>query len=136
MSYSLKEIVENEGFLNIARAIRRATVNAQYRKASGSQVFEIHYGLAQEWKRKVKYREQFVMALSEFVQEYNAENARHAEQIAKNPERGKERRESISINDLNEVISLTEKFGSELVGMLLLAYGYAKEENKGKEDVQ
>ncbi|MCL6477224.1 MAG: hypothetical protein K6T65_02290 [Peptococcaceae bacterium] len=134
MSYSLKEIVENEGFLSIARAIRRATVNAQYRKAKGSQVFEIHYGLAQEWKRKVKYPEQFVMVLSEFVQEYNAENARHAEQIAKNPERIKERRESISINDLNEVISLTERFNSELVGMLLLAYGYAKEENKGKEE--
>ncbi|AEG16476.1 hypothetical protein Desku_2975 [Desulfofundulus kuznetsovii DSM 6115] len=126
MAYNLKTIIENEGFQNIARAIRRATVNAQYRKASGTQVFEIHYGLAQEWKRKVKFQDQFVIALSDFVQKYNAENARHAEQK-------KERRESISDKDLDEVLELINKNGSELVGMLLLAYGYAKEE-KSKEE--
>lgn len=129
MSYNLKEIIENEGFQNIARAIRRATINAQYRKALGTQVFDIHYGLAQDWKRKVKYEDQFITALCDFVQKYNAENYRHAEQK-------KERRESVNVKDLNEVIDLIsiKKHGSELVGMLLLAYGYAKEDNKTKEE--
>ncbi|MFZ5646390.1 MAG: hypothetical protein ACOY30_02100 [Bacillota bacterium] len=141
MSYGLKEIIENEGFLNIARAIRRATVSAQFSKAKekekdGTMKFDIHYGLAQEWKRKVKYPEQFVVVLSDFVQQYNAENARHAELAAKKPEQYKERRKSITDRDLNEVIGLidNEKYGSELVGMLLLAYGYAREESKVKEE--
>ena len=115
---NLKEIVENQGFLNIAAAIRRATVNAQYRKSHGSQVWDIHYGLAQEWKRQLKFKERFVTALAEFAQKYNAENARHAEQ-------GKERRKNITSEDLNQVMELIEKRGSELTGMLLLAYGYA-----------
>lgn len=127
MSYNLKEIIENEGFQNIARAIRRATVNAQYRKALGTQMFDIHYGLAQDWKRKVKYEDQFITALCDFVQKYNAENARHAEQK-------KENRERVSVKDLNNVIDLISVKGSELVGMMLLAYGYAKEDNKTKEE--
>jgi hypothetical protein len=128
MAYDLKGIVENEGFKNIAGAIRRATVNAQYRKALGNQVFEIHYGLAQDWKRKVKFKDQLIIAISDFVQQYNAENARHAEK------QKKERRESISVRDLNEVLELININGSELVGMLLLAYGYAKEEKPKEEN--
>lgn len=120
MGYNLRGIVENEGFLNTATAIRKATVNAQYRKTSGSQVWDIHYGLAQEWKRQVKFSDRFVSTLSEFVQQYNAENAKHAEQ-------GKERRKNITTEDLNQVIKLIVDNGSELVGMLLLAYGYATE---------
>ncbi len=127
MGYDLQKIVDNEGFLNIATAIRKATVNAQYRKVAGTQVWDIHYGLAQEWKRQVKYPDRFVIALSKFAQQYNAENARHAEQ-------GKERRKNISTQDLSQVVKLIEDKGSELVGMLLLAYGYAKEPKEPKED--
>lgn len=124
----LNDIVEkSEGFRNLATAIRKATVSAQYRKARGNQVFEVHYGLAQEWKRKVKFKDEFVVTLSDFVWQYNQENARHAEQK-------KEPRKNISTEDLDQVIVLIDKHGSELVGMLLLAYGYAREPREDDGD--
>ncbi len=124
MAYALGDIIENEGFKNVARAIRRATVNAQLRKAAtGKTPFEIQYGLAQQWKRKVKFKDQFIIELSDFCQKYNAESARSMEV-------GRERRALISDDDLTQVICLIEKHSSELVGMLLLAYGYAKEDKE------
>lgn len=119
--YKVDEIIQNPGFLNIATAVRKATINPQMRKAmTGVAPFEIHYGLAQEWKRKARDSEQLITALSDFVQQYNAENAKHAEQ-------NKERRRNITTDDLNEVLRLIHGHGSELVGMLLLAFGYARE---------
>lgn len=122
----LKEIVDNGGFQNLATAIRKATVNAQYRKAQGTNDFEIHYGLAQEWKRKVKFKTELVAAICDFAQQYNEENARHVEQ-------GRERRKSITKEDLDQVIGMIEAKGPELVGMLLLAYGYAREKQEAHE---
>ena len=117
----ISEIVQDVGFQGIATAIRRSTVNAQYRKAlQRSSPFEIRYGLAQEWKRKVRFRDQFVAELGDFISSYNAENARHAEQ-------GKERRKDVTRQDLDSVIRLIDAFDSELVGMLLIAYGYARD---------
>jgi len=129
MSYGLTDIIENPGFKNVAKAIRRATVNAQMRKSiTGKTPFEIQYGLAQDWKRKVKFKNQFIIELCNFVQKYNAESARHMEI-------GKEPRELITDDDLNMVLQLIEDKSSELVGMLLLAYGYAREEkDKGKDE--
>jgi len=114
-------IVQDEGFLNIATAIRRSTVNAQYRKArEGKSPFEIRYGLAQEWKRQVRFKEQFIATLGDFVSSYNAENARHAEM-------NREVRKAITIQDMDRVIGLIDRHSSELVGMLLLAYGYGRD---------
>jgi hypothetical protein len=114
------EIISDEGFLNLAAAIRKATVNAQYRKAQGKREWDIKYGLAQDWKRVVEQPDKLVAAISDFVQQYNAENARHAEE-------SKERRSNITTRDLDQVLDLIKKNGSYLVGMLLLAYGYARD---------
>lgn len=114
------EIISDEGFLNLASAIRRATVNAQYRKAQGRRDWDIKYGLAQDWKRVAEQPDKLVIAISEFVQQYNAENARHAEE-------NKERRKNITTRDLDQVLNLIKNYGSFLVGMLLLAYGYARD---------
>lgn len=104
----------------MASAIRRATVNAQYRKAQGRRDWDIKYGLAQDWKRVAEQPDKLVIAISEFVQQYNAENARHAEE-------NKERRKNITTRDLDQVLNLIKNYGSFLVGMLLLAYGYARD---------
>lgn len=122
MSYDLQDIVLNKGFQNVAKAIRRSTIYAQIRKSkTGRSPFEIQYGLAQDWKRKARFKDQFIAELADFVQRYNAESARHMEL-------GKEPRELVSTQDLSDIISLIEKNNSsELVCMLLLAYGYAKE---------
>lgn len=127
MGYGLQEIIQNPGFQNVARAIRRATINAQMQKAiTGKTPFEIHYGLAQDWKRKVKFKDQFIIELADFIQRYNNENARHMEQ-------GKGGRALVTTKDLNEVVDLIEKHSSELVGMLLLAYGYARDPQETDE---
>ena len=105
----------------MATAVRKATINQQYQKSiTGTSLFEIRYGLAQDWKRRVRYPQQFICALSDFIQSFNSENARHAEQ-------GKKTRANVTTEDLEQVISLIEKHGSELVGMLLLAFGYARD---------
>lgn len=122
----LQEIFDNPGFLNLATAIRKATVSAQFRKAQGADTFNIHYGLAQEWKRKVKFKNELVVKISDFVQQYNEENARHAE-------KNKERRKNVTTEDLNQVFQLIDSKGPELVGMLLLAYGYAREPREEQE---
>lgn len=123
------EIISDEGFLNLATAIRKATVNAQYRKAQGRREWDIKYGLAQDWKRIVEQPDKLVAAISDFVQQYNAENARHAEE-------SKERRSSITTRDLDQVLDLIKKYGSYLVGMLLLAYGYARDVREKDELVE
>lgn len=129
MSYpSVREITDNPGFETIAAAVRRATIKAQIRKAkTGRVVFEIQYGLAQEWKRKAKHRDEFIKELADFVQRYNAETAKHAEQ-------GKEMRPYVYTEHLDQLVELIQDDkSSELVGMLLLAYGYALE-SKGGDD--
>ncbi|MHB8170814.1 MAG: hypothetical protein ACYDG6_04635 [Thermincolia bacterium] len=130
ISETTKEIIENQGFRNIATAIRKATINAQIRKSiTGKSPFEIRYGLAQNWKRKAKFKRELIIELSSFVQEYNNENARHAEQ-------NKETRKNITTQDLEQVIELIEndKYGSELVCMLLLSFGYALEPKEAQEN--
>jgi len=110
--YGMKEIVENPGFLSIARGVRNCTI---YAASLGGR--EIHYGLAQQWKQKIKggFKE-FIPALCDFVQTQNWE--------VESRLNGKGH--TIRKEDLDSVMGLIEKHGAELVGMLLLAYGYAR----------
>lgn len=121
---AFKEIVENEGFRRIAYAIRHSTVIPQYLK-DREGLYEIRYGLGNEFKRKSAYPKEFLVALSNFVHEYNRENAQKAES------KGQQRRKNVRESDLDEIVRLVDKFGSEVVGNLLVAYGYATE---AKED--
>lgn len=119
--YDMKEIVENAGFLSVAWAIRNATITALWLQQQGNKkVPEVRFGLAQKWKQKIKGgAKEFVPVLAEFVQNYNWEVINRLE--------GKYH--TVSKEDLDQVISLIENNGkdqSELVGMLLLAYGYAR----------
>ncbi len=123
--YGMKEIVENPGFLSIARGVRNCTI---YAVSLGKR--EPHFGLAQQWKQKIKGGDkEFIPALSDFVQTQNWEIEYRL--------KGKEH--VIQKEDLDDVITLIEKYGSELVGMLLLAYGYSRapktdNENLSKEE--
>lgn len=110
--YDMKEIVENLGFLSVARGIRNCTI---YAVSLGER--EPRFGLAQQWKQKIKGGVGvFVPVLCDFVQAQNWE-VEH---------RLKGKGHSIKKEDLDLVMGLIEKYGVELVGMLLLAYGYAR----------
>lgn len=116
----LSRILETEGFQNIAYAIRQSTVVAQYRKQQNDRRYDVRYGLGQELVRKANYPQEFVAALSDFLHQYNAENA----QVMEN-RRGPYRR-SIHTADIDQIVDLVDEFGAPLVCNLLVAYGYAR----------
>ncbi len=130
---ALQSILDNEGFKNIAGAIRRATVSEQFIKArTGQQTYEIHYGLFQDMERKARFQDQFVAALSAFITDYNTENARIAERRARSERGGTgnatgRRRPQITDRDVKDIMTLIDVHDSEPVAMLLLAYGSARE---------
>jgi hypothetical protein len=125
------KIIEDEGFQAIAAAIRQATVIGQYWAARQTGYpYEVRYGLGQELLRAANYPEHFLAALSEFIQSYNAENARIDERIAKKslPDVPGMRRASVRAEHINHVVRLIDEYGnSELICKMLVAYGYARD---------
>ena len=137
----LTEITHNEGFRRIAYAIRQSTITAQYRRAQlGDRTYEVRYGLGQELMREARYRNKFMIALSEFLQRYNAETSREEEKIANRlgrklsleDRRKYNLRTSILNTDIDEIAGLIDRFeSSELIASMLVAYGYAREPFRG-----
>lgn len=122
----IADVIRNEGFRNVAAAMKQATVGEQMHKSRGAQVFDIKYGLFQEIKRKARFPEQLIAAVAAFISEYNYENARRAEQL-KN--KGGRRRKSVSVDDLDKLNQLfidhPSPNASETIAMLLIAYASA-----------
>lgn len=116
----LAPILENQGFRNMAEAIRRSTIVPQYR-GRGESEYDIRYGLGQELRRKALYNHEFVAALSEFMQSYNAENARVYEK------QKVQYRKNILTSDIEDIVRLVDKYGAATVGNLLIAFGYARD---------
>lgn len=116
----LEEILNNEGFKNIAYAIRQSTVTAQYKKAKlNDRKYDVRYGLNQELARRSRYPSEFIAALSEFLHKYSAENANVMET------RSQPYRRNVRTADIEEIVRLVDQHGSELIANLLIAYGYA-----------
>lgn len=116
---NVSEIVTATGFLNIARAIRNTTIYAVGMKNSNR---EPRFGLAQRFKQRIKAgKSEFLQELSEFVQNQNWE-VQHKLKGAGFV---------VSTTDLDEVVKLVDARdnGHQLVGMLLLAYGFARAES-------
>lgn len=117
----LSEILESPGFVNIAYAIRQSTIIAQYRKKEGDRRYDVRYGLGRDLVRQSQYPNEFVAALSDFLHNYNAENAQVMET------RSGPYRRSVQTSDIQDILQLIDKHGSDLVAKLLVAYGYARE---------
>jgi hypothetical protein len=138
----LSEVIKNEGFRNVARAIRRSTIgevvqqSERYKSRMGGVRYDVRYGLGQELKRRARKAEEFLGAVAAFAQSYNWENSRVREQFDK---QGRElpahrRRFDISDFDLDAVVRLIEEAEDpETVALLLVAYGFAKAEREGAE---
>jgi len=118
----VKEIIESPGFQSIARAIRNTTVYAVSMKNSNR---EVRFGLAQRWKQRIKSGDtEFLAELSDFVQQQNWEVVN----------RLKGRGHQVTASDLDDIVCLTAKYHAGLVGMLLLAYGFARAEAVGTKE--
>ena len=115
----LTKITENPGFKNIAQAINSATVYA----GKNDKGWERIYGLAQRLGSQTASKQDFIVELMSFIASYENENLRIDEELQR---KNKTRRIWTTKEDLDSVIHLIEKYGSNLVGNLLIAYGYAK----------
>lgn len=124
----LSPILENDGFRNIATAIRRSTVIPQYLGRKTSR-FDIRYGLGQDLKRKAQYPDEFVRTLADFMQSYNEETVRVYERT-----KGQSRRKTITTNDIEAVVALVDEYGSETICNLLVAFGYARDPKEKVEE--
>ena len=125
---NLREILDSPGFANIARAIRESTVRAQYRKnKKNDKRYAVRYGLGRDLVRQSQYPEDFVAALSEFILNYNAENAQVLERYPEVRYPQYKHRWDVQTRDINDILALIDKHGSNLIAKLLVAYGYASE---------
>ncbi|MCO5193114.1 MAG: hypothetical protein M9930_07460 [Anaerolineae bacterium] len=127
---NLTPILESKGFRNIATAIRRSTISAQYRKkAFDDRRYDVRYGLGRDLMRQAQYSSDFLIALSEFMQSYNQENAQVLDS------RPGPYRPSITTEDIEDIVRLIDAYGSaELIAKMLIAFGYAREPRQ--EDTQ
>ena len=124
----LAEIIHNEGFRNIAEAIRRSTVIPQGQKARGrDSLYDIRYGLGSKLLRHAQYNVDFIQELSQFMHDYNRENARKLET------RKQQFRSNITMDDIEEIVMLIDKFKAPTIANLLVAFGYARDPNLGQK---
>jgi len=122
------QILQSEGFKNLAYAIRHSTVVPQSRKKRGKPVVDVRYGLGQQLARKAAYPAEFLAELTEFLHLYNAENAQLRENN-RNPFR-----KNVTTADIEAIAALVDQFGSKVVCNMLVAYGYAREPYEGKDE--
>ena len=118
----LMPIIQNEGFRNIAKAIRHSTVIPQYKGRKESR-HNIRYGLGQDLKRKAQYPDDFIQELGAFMQSYNEENARVYEQS----KGGAPGRKAITVGDIEAIVKLIDDYDSVTICNLLIAFGYARD---------
>jgi hypothetical protein len=124
----LSPILQSQGFRNVATAIRKGTINAQYQRKQNKlpSGFEVHFGLSHELRRNATYRDRFISTLCNYLNTYNLENLRVSSRSAENSQQ-KYLRKNVETSDIEEIVRLTDEYGSELICGLLLAYGYAKD---------
>ena len=118
MDTKLREIVENKGFVAVAKAIRQSTVNLQYTPKENRK-YEVRYGVAQTLQVKSKTPEDLAEYIGEFIAAYNAETARQTEKS------GQVLRANVREDELTEFYVLLDRFPSKLVGAMLASYGFA-----------
>lgn len=127
-----------DGFKNLAYAIRQSTVTAQYRKSNKEKFqvrYDVRYGLGQQLARKANYPADFLVEMTKFLHEYNAETSQMYETLMTrykgNIPEGirRQMRRRVETSDLDELLRLLGKFNndSKLICNMLVAYGYARE---------
>lgn len=126
--HNLREIIENEGFQAVAKAIRKSTVTLQYTPKENRR-FDIRYGLAQQLQNKSKSKDDLATFIGEFIGTYNSETARDAEK-----NNGKTVRANVKDEELIQFYTLLDKKPPRLLGALLTSYGFALGKYKEEED--
>ena len=132
----LGNIITNEGFLAVAKAIRNSTVILQT-LTKDRRKFEIRYGLSQDIQNKSKSKSDLTIFIGEFVTTYNAETAKRTENLLKNNNKDEKIRAFVKKEELSEFYQLLDgdNHSSRLIGALLSSYGFAKTKQQSKEKI-
>ncbi|MCK8816754.1 hypothetical protein MWH28_05135 [Natroniella sulfidigena] len=115
---SYSSILENEGFKSFAKAIRNSTLVPVYL----NQKKKIKFGLLQDLRRAALNKDTLLTKLSEFMADYNNENG--LESFHHN----KQSRSNLTTTDFEQVVELIDKHDSKIIGNMLLAYGFGKDD--------
>ena len=116
---TLTPVLNDPGFQAVAAAIRNATVSAQAQKAMNRPDYrEIRYDLLPELRRKSSLpgNDPLIQALSDFISQYNVENARRRELNRAAPR-------NITTDEFSSLVALIETRRAATVGPMLCAYG-------------
>lgn len=125
----LTPILQDEGFRNVAEAIRRSTVIPQGQKARGRDtLYEIRYGLGDKLLRHAQYPTEFIQELGRFMHDYNRENAQKLET------RKQQFRSNLTMTDIEAIALLIDRYDSPTIASLLVAFGYARDPNLGQKE--
>ena len=125
---ALEPILKDEGFRNVANAIRKSTLSLVYIDRRKRR-YDIRYGLGQDLRRKAQYKETFIQELTDFMHSFNDETLRVYERT-----KGKARRKLITTQDIESVVKLVDEHGSKTVCNLLVAFGYARDPREQTEE--
>lgn len=140
---SMRAILQTPGFQHIASAIREATVRAQRRVSQeNDNRYDVRYGLHQDLLRKARSRDEFMIELGKFIALYNAETAREEEKLAKRlakrltteDYRTHHLRFPVTTTALEQFGDLLDRYPTELVATMLVAYGTSRPEALKKEE--
>ena len=124
----LVRLYRDEGFKNIAYAIRHSTVVPQARKKVRKPVVDVRYGLGQQLTRKAAYPAEFMAEIAEFIHLYNAENSQLRESNRE------PFRKNVTTADIEALTALVDRYGSKVICNMLVAYGYAREPYEAKDE--
>ena len=115
-----RPILADEGFRNIANAIRHCTVQTRYFKDVKKQqiTFKVRHGLGDDLRRRAHDDAHFIEDLSEFIFDYLRESSNVQANTG-------ETRPYITDADIADVVALVEQYGGRVVANLLVATGYA-----------
>ena len=130
---ALVPILEDEGFRNVADAIRKSTLSLVYVDRRKRR-YDIRYGLGQNLRRKAQYKKEFIQELTDFMHSFNDETLRVYERT-----KGEiQQRRLITTQDIESVVKLVDDYDSKTVCNLLVAFGYARDprEKAGEESEQ
>lgn len=116
------KIIQNTGFISIAKAIRNSTVNPIIHKEKK----DVMFGLNQKIKIASRTKDSLLTEISEFVQKYN-------ETMMLKDYHSKMHKKYVTTEEFEEFCKLFDaNYSSKLIAGLLVAYGYAKEPSKEK----
>lgn len=115
-----RKIIDDEGFLHIANAIRHCTVTLRYLLDVKKQTsaFRVRHGLGDDLLRNAHDPNQFIAELGRFLHDYSRESSRVQAETG-------DTRPFVTEEDIQHLIALIAEYGSSTVAHLLVAVGYS-----------